>query len=183
MPLRAFWCHTCTEQPPIKLFFWGSMAFGTYQTCMWRSGSGPFGTNFCLTYNLHLPLEKNDRHGVNDIINIVYLILRNLSKDFKIILKATLKTSRVLHLLLQSQTHTHKLMYTFILKYYAHRGYAVAQLFESLCYKPEGRGFDSRGPIPVAERSKAWACGCSLARIADSNPAEEINVGVVSCTM
>jgi hypothetical protein len=159
------------------------MAFGAYKTSMWRSGSGPFGTNFCVTDNLHLSLEKNDRHGVNNIINIVYLSLRNLSKDFKIILKATLKSSRVLHLLILSQTHTHKLMYTFILKYYAHRGYAVAQVFEALCYKPEGRGFDPRWPIPVAERSKAWACGCSLAGIADSNPAEDINVGVVSCKM
>jgi hypothetical protein len=31
---------------------------------------------------------------------------------------------------------------TFI--YYMYNMYAVAQLVEALCYKPEGRGFDSR---------------------------------------
>jgi hypothetical protein len=31
-------------------------------------------------------------------------------------------------------------------------------------------------PIPLAARSKAWVCGCSLAGIAGSNPAMGIDV-------
>jgi hypothetical protein len=33
---------------------------------------------------------------------------------------------------------------TLYIRYDYRKGYAVAQLVEALCYKPEGRGFDSR---------------------------------------
>ena len=35
-------------------------------------------------------------------------------------------------------------------------------------------------PIAVAARSKAWVCGCSLARIAGSNPAGGMDVCLLS---
>ena len=36
-------------------------------------------------------------------------------------------------------------------------------------------------PIPVAERSKARVCGRSLAEVAGSNPAGDMDVCVVCC--
>ena len=56
--------------------------------------------------------------------------------------------------------------------------YAVA-----LRYKLEGRGFDSRLPIPVAERSTSRVCGRSVAGVAGSNPAGGMDVCVVCCTV
>ena len=66
-----------------------------------------------------------------------------------------------------------------LLKPHVKLGYAVAQLVEALRFKPEGHGFSSRLPIPVAERSKAKVCGRSLAGVAGSNPAGDMNVCVV----
>jgi hypothetical protein len=37
--------------------------------------------------------------------------------------------------------------------------------------------------IPVAARSKAWVCGCSLAGIVGSNPAEGMNVCCECCVL
>ena len=31
-------------------------------------------------------------------------------------------------------------------------------------------------PIPVASRSQAWFCGCSLAGVMGSNPSEDMDV-------
>ena len=36
--------------------------------------------------------------------------------------------------------------------------------------------FDPRKPIPVAARSKAWICGCSLAGIVGSNAARGMDL-------
>jgi hypothetical protein len=38
------------------------------------------------------------------------------------------------------------------------------------------RNTKGKVPIPAAARSMAWALGCSLAGIADSNPAEGMDV-------
>jgi hypothetical protein len=38
-------------------------------------------------------------------------------------------------------------------------------------------------PIPVAARSKEWVCGCSLAGIADSNPAGGMDVCCECCVL
>jgi hypothetical protein len=59
----------------------------------------------------------------------------------------------------------------------------VAQLVEALRYKLEGSGFDSRLPIPVAERSTSRVCGRSVAGVAGSNQAGGMDVCVVCCTV
>ena len=69
--------------------------------------------------------------------------------------------------------------FSIFLQKYKTSEYAVTHLFQAPCYKPEGRGLDSRWPITVATRSEAWACGHSLAGIADSNPSSGIYVCVV----
>ena len=40
-----------------------------------------------------------------------------------------------------------------------------------------------KAPIPVPVRSKAWVCGCSLAGIAGSNPAEGMDVCCECCVL
>jgi hypothetical protein len=40
-----------------------------------------------------------------------------------------------------------------------------------------------RLPIPVAARSKAWVCGCSLTGIVGSNPAEDMDVSCECCVL
>ena len=40
-----------------------------------------------------------------------------------------------------------------------------------------------RVPIPVAARSKVWICGCSLARIAVSNPAGSMGICCECCVL